>query len=320
MLQQESAANGGAVYQPLTRPDAVDHPTAAEEGRAASSTGSSIMTNVARVAVVCLLLSVLLFVLIDSFAYRQLEHLLVEFVSWVRGSGAKGVGLFVGVYALAVVLFIPASVLTLGAGFAFVSAYGLAEGLAIAISAVFVGASIGAVLAFGLARYVFRGCVRRLSESNRLLAAVDKAVEQGGLYINVLMRLSPMIPFTLFNYVMGSSRCRFVDYLVGLGGILPGTIAYVYIGALPASAASGSQGVSGHESALAHATESSTAVVIRHVFLVLGLIAMVGALVVISRLARRALTDALSEDSQHEPLRRDEVEGSEEQDTDKRTT
>lgn len=48
----------------------------------------------------------------------------------------------------------------------------------------------------------------------------------------VLLRLSPVIPFNAFNYLMGVTRVGFVPYALGSVGLIPGTIGFVYIGSL----------------------------------------------------------------------------------------
>ena len=45
-----------------------------------------------------------------------------------------------------------------------------------------------------------------------------------------LLRLSPIVPFCIINYVIAGSSLSFTNYLISLVGILPGTIAYVFIG------------------------------------------------------------------------------------------
>jgi len=62
------------------------------------------------------------------------------------------------------------------------------------------------------------------------MAAVDRAVESEGLRLVFLLRLSPVVPYILLNYVLGISRLRFRDYLGGLAGMLPTITMYVYAG------------------------------------------------------------------------------------------
>ncbi|MFP4551403.1 MAG: TVP38/TMEM64 family protein, partial [Spirochaetales bacterium] len=66
-------------------------------------------------------------------------------LEWIRGQGTVGVLVFVGVYIVATVLFIPGSILTLGAGFV----YGVVFG-SIYVS---VASTLGATAAFLVGRY-----------------------------------------------------------------------------------------------------------------------------------------------------------------------
>ena len=61
--------------------------------------------------------------------------------------------------------------------------------------------------------------------------SLDKAMNIHGLKIMFLLRLSPVIPFNLLNYIAGTTGIKLKDYCLALLGILPGTILFVYIGA-----------------------------------------------------------------------------------------
>lgn len=141
---------------------------------------------------------------------------------------------FVGAYASAAVLMLPAALLTLFAG----AAFGPLRGTAL----VFVGATVGACLAFLVARYVARPIVQpRLPER---FAAVDAAIAAQGARVVLLLRLSPLIPFGILNYSLGLSRIGFVPYALASVGMLPAIIAYTFIGSTAATAAAaGAAGV-----------------------------------------------------------------------------
>ena len=96
--------------------------------------------------------------------------------------------------------------------------------------AVFIGAWIGSVLAFILGKYVFRSKSEELASKYRLLTALDKAFKTEGLKVVMLLRLCPLVPFGVFNYIMGITAVSFFDYAVGGLGMLPGTLVYVFVG------------------------------------------------------------------------------------------
>jgi uncharacterized membrane protein YdjX (TVP38/TMEM64 family) len=153
-----------------------------------------------------------------------------SFLLWVEESGFLGVLVFVLVYIMATVCFVPGLILTLGAGFIFTRVYGTGLGIFIATSAVFIGASIGATIAFLLGRYVFRESLQEKIQRYPKFMAVEEAFQEEGLKLVLLLRLSPLIPFNLFNYFMGVTSVKMLHYVIGHVGMLPGTLAYVYFG------------------------------------------------------------------------------------------
>lgn len=62
------------------------------------------------------------------------------------------------------------------------------------------------------------------------MSAIDKAIESEGLFLVFLLRLCPLMPLSLFNFMIGVTSIRFSDYLIGLLGICPATVGYVFIG------------------------------------------------------------------------------------------
>jgi uncharacterized membrane protein YdjX (TVP38/TMEM64 family) len=93
------------------------------------------------------------------------------------------------VYIVATLLFIPGSLLTLGAGFVFSMAlHGLGVGVVVATLSVVIGASIGAILAFLLGRYLLLEQVRKLSKKYAIFEALNVALETNGLKIFILLR------------------------------------------------------------------------------------------------------------------------------------
>ena len=199
------------------------------------------------------------------------------FKEWVEGLGLLGPLVFIVGYALAVVAFVPASLLTLASG----AIFGLAAGTVY----VFAAASLGSCLAFLVSRYVARQAVERKVASNRSFAAIDRAIGEQGRKIVFLLRLSPVFPFNLLNYALGLTKVRFGDYAIASLGMLPGTLLYVYsgrVGGELAAAAGGAEIAQGH---------GQTAL------LVVGLMATVIVTTLVTRIARKALAEATGKES-----------------------
>lgn len=207
----------------------------------------------------------------------NLQGLLQDALFWVSAQGFLGVAVFIGIYILATVLFVPGSLLTLGAGVVF--------GVVAGSVYVFIGASIGAALAFLIGRYVARGWVAQRIEGNSQFQAIDAAIGREGAKIVLLTRLSPVFPFNLLNYGLGVTQVSLKDYILGFIGMIPGTLMYVYIGSL-----AGSLAMLGSEAQSA----SPEAQRIQWIIRIVGFIATVAVTVYVTKVARKALNDSIS--------------------------
>jgi uncharacterized membrane protein YdjX (TVP38/TMEM64 family) len=169
--------------------------------------------------------------LIVAAKYLGVQDLLKQALDWVGQLGPWGPVLFIAVYIVATVLFIPGSAMTLGAG----AIFGLAWG-SVYVS---IGSTLGATAAFLVGRYLLRNAIARKIEGNERFAAIDQAVASEGWKIVGLTRLSPVFPFTLLNYAFGLTRVKLSHYVLASWiGMMPGTVMYVYLGSL-AKAATG---------------------------------------------------------------------------------
>ena len=153
----------------------------------------------------------------------------------IRDLGPWGPALFVLLYVMATVLFLPGWILTLGAG----AVFGLAKG-AVTVS---LAATLGATAAFLVGRYLARDAVARRLAAHPRFAAIDAAVAREGWKIVLLTRLSPAFPFNLLNYAFGLTRIPAREYVLASWiGMLPGTVLYVYVGSLAGDLATLGQG------------------------------------------------------------------------------
>jgi uncharacterized membrane protein YdjX (TVP38/TMEM64 family) len=143
---------------------------------------------------------------------------------WVKGMGAAGMAIYGAIYVVAVVLFVPGIVLTLGAGFLF----GLGWGIVVVSAA----STTAAALAFLIARYFARDSIEKAARKNPKFAAIDRAIGKEGWKVVALLRLSPLVPFSLSNYLYGLTSVEFVPYVAtSWAAMLPATVLYVYLGA-----------------------------------------------------------------------------------------
>jgi uncharacterized membrane protein YdjX (TVP38/TMEM64 family) len=199
---------------------------------------------------------------------------IASFLEWVQGAGLWGALLFGLAYIPASVLFVPASVLTLGAGFVF----GVARGTVI----VSLGSTAGAAAAFMVARTVGRDWVAGRLAGHPALDAVGRAVESEAFKVVLLTRVSPLFPFNLLNYAFGLSSVPFKTYVFASWiGMLPGTLMYIYLG-------SAAQSVAALLSGELRRTPGQQAM------FAAGLVATVAVTTIVTRAARRALSAIVS--------------------------
>ena len=202
--------------------------------------------------------------------YLHVQDLLKEALEWIDRLGPWGPVIFVGLYVVATVLFVPGSVLTLGAGAVF--------GVVLGSVCVSISATLGATAAFLVGRYLARDAIARKIERNEKFATVDRAVADEGWKIVLLTRLSPVFPFTLLNYAFGLTRVKLGHYVLASWiGMMPGTVMYVYLGSLVNVGAGHRQRTPGE-----------------WVLYGVGLLATVAVTVFVTRLARKALAKKIS--------------------------
>lgn len=178
-------------------------------------------------------------------------------------------------YAVWVTLLLPGIWASMLAG----ALYGTVWGSVV----VFVGACLGAEAVFLLGRGRLRHWARRRLEAAPKLLAVEQAVSREGLKLVLLTRLSPAFPFSLLNLAYGLSSVSLRDYSLGLIGILPGTVLFCGLGALAGDVARFSEVLSGDADAATWGLR------------LLGLVATLAVTLLVTRIARRALSDAAPE-------------------------
>lgn len=184
-----------------------------------------------KIIVGTLLLAFVVYVIVDSLTTGYIRSGVKTFLEWIEANPVPGFFVFMVVYLIATVLFIPGSILTLGAGFVFANAFGLGAGVLLGTLSVFFGASAGGIIAFLLGRYLFRDWVIGLAKKYTIFEALDAALEEKGFRIMTLLRLSPIIPFNAINYIAGVTAISLRAYVLAMFAILPGTVLYIFLGA-----------------------------------------------------------------------------------------
>lgn len=175
---------------------------------------------------VALLMVVIVTLLLTFVPNSPIRGLLLDFLLWIRHIDPFLATIIVAfVYVVSLVFCAPVTPLNLASGFLFQ----LWLGSAVSI----LGCMLGSLVAFFAGRFMVRDWVASWARDNPRFRAIDKAVENEGFKLVVLVRLSPILPFPLLNYFFGATKISLLKYLLGtLIGIAPFTCIYAYFGSI----------------------------------------------------------------------------------------
>jgi len=163
----------------------------------------------------------------DQFDATALEN-------WVNNAGSAGPVVFMLIYAVGTVLFLPGAVLTLAGGALFGPVFGTFYNLT--------AATIGAMISFLAARYLAHDWVEKKTAGR--MKALKQGVEGEGWKFVAFVRLVPLFPFNVLNYALGLTKIKFSHYSIATYiFMLPGAIAYTYLGYVGREAVAGGDGL-----------------------------------------------------------------------------
>jgi len=128
---------------------------------------------------------------------------------------------FVVLYAIATVAMVPGSIFDLAGGALFGPYLGSVLDLT--------GCSLGAARSFLVGRYIARDWAER--RAGPRLQAVMKNVDEEGWRFVAFVRLLPIVPYNVMNYLLGLTRIPFHHYMIATVVFMaPSTVVYTYIG------------------------------------------------------------------------------------------
>ena len=167
----------------------------------------------------------------------DLEQIDVDaLVMWVAGFGLLAPLIFFVTRTVGAVVLVPGSVMGMAAGVLFGPVWGVVYNL--------LASTAGAVVAFSVARYVAPDWIARHVSGRDRLARLVEGVEAEGWRFVAFVRLVPLFPYNILNYALGLTRIRISHFtLASLICMIPGDIAYVYIGY------AGREAIAGNEAA-----------------------------------------------------------------------
>ncbi len=173
--------------------------------------------KIARAALVLLLVAGLVWVLLNRDSIDPLA-----IIDWAqRHAWWESALAFTALHIVASLFFIPRLFLGVAAGVMFGSLAGTVLAL--------IAGTLGGIVGFWAVRFVNRDAVR-LREAPRIGEWLEKAESQGWRFV-FIVRLIPVLPHSLVNYVLGLSHISTLSYGLGtLLGMVPTTIVFVNLG------------------------------------------------------------------------------------------
>nr|ADE75858.1 unknown [Picea sitchensis] len=228
--------------------------------------------SVLRVVILLLLSGVIAI----AFFTLPFEKILKTFLVWIDTNlGHWGPLVLALAYIPLTVLAVPASILTLGGGYLF--------GLPVGFVADSVGSTAGATAAFLLGKMVGRTYVVSKLKNYPKFEAVAIAIQRSGFKITLLLRLAPLLPFTILNYLLSLTPISIGEYILASWlGMVPITLALVYVGTTIKDLSDVTHGWK--DISLAH-----------WILLTVGFVSTVVLMVLVDRVARKSLNDAIKD-------------------------
>ncbi|KAK3023086.1 hypothetical protein RJ639_043101 [Escallonia herrerae] len=119
--------------------------------------------------------------------------------------------------------FLYLCIVQLGGGYLF--------GLPVGFAADSIGATLGATAAFLLGRTIGRSYVISKLKDFPKFKAVAIAIQRSGFKIVLLLRLVPLLPFNMLNYLLSVTPVHLGEYMLASWiGMMPITFGLVYVG------------------------------------------------------------------------------------------
>jgi uncharacterized membrane protein YdjX (TVP38/TMEM64 family) len=163
----------------------------------------------------CIVATAIGIVIIGGIDRQQLEI-------WLEDMGVFAPIIYLVLYTVATLLILPSTPLNLTGG----AIFGIWWGTLWTT----IAALVAAIAAFGFTRTVGKDFISQKLAGR--WSAVDGEIRQGGLFYMFAIRLLPIIPYGIVNFVAGLTSIKFKDYLIGtLLGTLPGVLPFVMMGA-----------------------------------------------------------------------------------------
>lgn len=164
--------------------------------------------------------------------YDQMKRIFIEFIKYFKTHIILGSLILIGIKIMGTILYVPGVLLAIGTGYAFKQVFkNYFICVPCGVITYMIGSVLGCFIVFSLSRLLLKGMLFPLFSKLKAFRALDRVLVKKGWKINILLRMSPIIPYNIMNYLLGVTSTSMTDYLIGLSGFIPLVICYIFMGA-----------------------------------------------------------------------------------------
>ena len=158
--------------------------------------------------------------------------LMGQFDKWFKMNPWLGFLAFSCAYYVWIPMVLPSSIMNMFGGFLFAQYYGKVRGFFLCVAAIWMSHPLAALLTFLMARYLFKDFIKeRVIDRFRVFRAIDQSLSTQGLKLIILLKVQPVIPWNILNYLLAVTSCSSSDFFLGtFVGIAPKTLTVMYLG------------------------------------------------------------------------------------------
>lgn len=170
------------------------------------------------------IISIILLVVITYFIFKIFTPEKIRTI--IQGYEKNAALIYILLFSILPIFFFPVPILALAAGISF----GLFEGVLYTM----IGAMINSSIMFLMAKKFAKDKVLEIFRkkiSEKWYNKIINAEKRNGVFIIFLMRLLPIAPYNVINYLSGLTEISFIKYsMATFLGIIPGTFVFLNVG------------------------------------------------------------------------------------------
>ena len=166
--------------------------------------------------------------------YQEIIKILHDYQNKIRSNIIISYILYLLASIISSLLFVPVSIVMMTGGFIFsVNFEGKLYGYFIAVGIILITTIISGYITFVFSQRFLKNFLREnIIVKYQKLRTLDNLLFRYGWKIIFLIRLSPIMPLFILNYLLGGFSITHRDYLLGGFGSISITLLYVYFGYL----------------------------------------------------------------------------------------